>query len=66
MQSVMAMRYAGSAGNDQKIFLKDTEIGWKKILHDASLHVAGGRSQNENQELVLEKLTGPARKCHAV
>ena len=59
----MAVRYAGSAGNDQKIFLKDTEIGWKKVLHDASLHVSGGRSQYEYQELVLEKLTGPGRKC---
>ena len=59
----MAMQYAGDGGNDQKIFLKDTEIGWKKILHNASLHVSGGRSQYEYQELVLEKLTGQGRKC---
>ena len=57
------MQYAGSAGNDQKTFLKDTEIGWKKILHNASLHIPEGRSQYEYEELVLEKLTGLARKC---
>ena len=62
MQSVTAVQYVGDGGNDKKIFLEDTEIGWKKILNNAILHISGEQTQYEYQELVLEKLTGQGRK----
>ena len=65
MQSVMAItRFSGDGGsNKQKIFLKDTEIGWKKIFNNASLHQSVGQSQYEYLEFVGERTDGEGRKC---
>ena len=65
MQSVSAMMpYSGEGGGSiQNIFLKDTEVGWKKLQGDTSLNLSGGQSQYEYLEVVLERTVGQARKC---
>lgn len=56
--------YSGEGGGSkQKIFLKDTEVGWKKVQGDTSLNLSSGQSQYEYLEFTLEKTVGQARKC---
>ena len=55
--------YTGErGGNQQKIFLKDTEVGWKKMSGDTNLHLSGGRTQYEYMEFVSEEMGGQGRK----
>ena len=64
MSAVLAALYIGEGGgNAQKIFLKDTEVGWKKMLGDTNLHLSSGHMQYEYMEFVLEKMRGSGRKC---
>ena len=55
--------YVIDGGNGQKIFLKDTEVGKKRVLGNAEMHLSGGRTEYEYLEFVLEKLDGEGRKC---
>ena len=55
--------YVIDGGNNQKIFLKDTEVFWKRVLGNAHLHESGGQTQYEYFEFVLEKVDGDGRKC---
>ena len=56
--------YTGEGGgNKQKIFLKDTEVGWKKVRSDTQRNLQGGVSEYEYMEFVLEKTDGQGRKC---
>ena len=55
--------YEIDGGTKQKIFLKDTEVGWKKVLGDTQMHLSGGRTQYEYLEMVLERVDGEGRKC---
>ena len=60
MLSVSAMTpYTGEGGGSkQKMFLKDIEVGWKKIRSDTKQNLQGGVSQYEYLEFVLEKTDG--------
>ena len=55
--------YVIDGGNNQKIFLKDTEAGWKRVLGNAELYLSRGQTQYEYLEFVLEKVDGEGRKC---
>ena len=44
MMSRSSQIYEIDGGNKRKVFLKDTEVGWKKVLGNAKLHVSGGRT----------------------
>ena len=61
--SAMVIYTSEGGGNQQKIFLQDTEVGWKKMLGDTNLHLSEGRTQYEYMEFVLEKMGGQGRKC---
>ena len=54
MLSVSAMTpYTGEGGGSkQKLFLKDTKVGWKKVRNDAQLNLQGGVAQYEYMEFV--------------
>ena len=47
MMSAGSQMYVIDGGNNQKIFLKDTEVGWKRVLGNADLHLSGGRTMYE-------------------
>ena len=55
--------YRIDGGNSQKIFLKDTEVGWKRVLGNPDLHRHGGQTKYEYLEFVLERMEGDGRKC---
>ena len=55
--------YVIDGGNNQKIFLKDTEVGWKRVLGNAHLHESGGQTEYEYLESVLEKVDGEGWEC---
>ena len=54
MLSVSAMTpYTDEGGGSkQKMFLKDTEVGWKKVRNDTQRNLQGGVSQYEYMEFV--------------
>ena len=66
MMSRSSQIYEIDGGNKQKVFLKDTEVCWKKVLGNAELHLSGGRTQYEFLEFVLGSLDGEGRKCLVV
>ena len=55
--------YRIDGGNSRKIFLKDTEVGWKRVLGNPDLHRHGGQTKYEYLEFVLERMEGDGRKC---
>ena len=56
--SAMIIDTGEGGGNQQKIFLKDTEVGWIRMLGDTNLHLSRGRTQYEYMEFVLERMGG--------
>ena len=64
MMSASTQMYVIDGGNNQKIFLKDTEVGWKRVMGNSDLHLAGGQTMYEYLEkFVLERVDGEGRKC---
>ena len=63
MTNSAQLLYKIDGGNRQKIFLKDTKVGWKRVLGNADLHLSGRQTPYEYLEFVLERLEGAGRKC---
>ena len=62
MTTLFEKKYIGDGNNEQRIFIKDAQIGWRTLLCDPMKLVGNGTSQYEYCESLGPKLGGQARR----
>ena len=62
MFTVIEKEIDGNDGNEQRVYIKDAEIGWKAIIADAHKHLLIGFTLYVYRETLGAKLEGHARR----
>ena len=56
MNTIHNKKYTGDGGNEHRIFIKDTRIGWRLVLNDPSKHLSNEITHYEYVESLGPRL----------
>ena len=62
MFTTLGKKYTSDGGNEQRVFIKDSIIGWKELLVDTCCHLFNGVTRDNYVETLGLTLDGQSRR----
>ena len=62
MPNTLDKKFSGDGGNEQRVLIKDSIIGWKVIMADPNGHLSDGVIQYDYVETLGQKLGGQVKR----